>query len=299
MKVLTKTGCWTVELETARALYAAGDYDDVLRVVEPIIARDGVDAITRFGACQLKACVQSQRGEWRDSLETLKLTAPLVDHLPPELRAKFFGQRALAHRNLNQLADSLIDYEAARFYAQEVGDDQSEANVRNNLAKIYADEGRVDDALMEVDAAIKTAIRTRDDISLGRYYDTKAQILIGAKRYAEALTSSKKAVALLSSHPSGAEARTTHGIAMVGAGSRFLKKPETLREFRARRDAAKLVQVTVDAKMVMLALKCSGGHVLKAAALLDISHSALIKLIEKHNLDRVPKRRRGKSPLKK
>lgn len=289
----TITTEWTTELEIARALFANGDYDDVLKVVEPLLLRQ-LDALSKFGACQLKACVHSERQEWQECLDVLRVSGPLIDDLPADLRAKYHGQRALAHRNLNQTGAAILDYEAARDAALDAGDELILAGVQNNLAAIYGRENRFDEAIAEVDAAIRIATRLGEEISLGRYYDNKAQVLIMAKRYSEALTYSKKAVALLLNHPAGQEARFTHGLALIGVGAGYLDEPKSIEQFRARHDAAKMIDVELSPDLVRSALARSDGHVLGAAQLLNVSHSAVIKWIGKCSLKRAPKRRRAK-----
>ena len=289
---------WTTELEVARALYAVGDYGDVLKIVEPLLSRE-TDALSRFTACQLKACVHSERQEWVECVETLRVSGPLVDLMPADLRAKYHGQRALAHRNLNQTDAALLDYEAAREAAFEAGDEQILASVRNNLAAMYGHQKRLEEAILEADAAIRIALRLGDDINLGRYYDNKAQLMIAGKRYAEALTFSKKAMALLASHPAGREARFTYGLALIGVGTGYLDDPKSVEQFRARHDAAKSIDAELNADLIKSALARSNGHVFGAAQLLNVSHSAVIKWIGKHRLERAPKRRRSKSLITK
>lgn len=291
---------YAFDIEAARALFAAGDYGDVLKVVTPVLARPNVDAESRFAALLLKACVEFSLQQHEESLATLKVAGLLLDQMPPELKGKFYGQRAVAHRNLDEIDDALIDYEEARFWARKIKDEQTEASVRNNLAKIYSDLDRFDEAIIEVDAAIKIATRSQDEISLGRYYDNKAHILIDHQHFPEALTYSKKAIALLASHPSGEEARSTHGLAMVCLGATYLdEKPKSISSYRARHNAAKIIHKGLDAAMIEQALRRSKGHVLKAAKVLCISHPVLIRLIERHRLERVPKRRRAKALITK
>lgn len=288
----------TPELELARAFYAVGDYDDVLQTVEPLLNRE-LDPLSRFTACQLKACVHSERQQWLECLDVLRVSGPLIDEMPADLRAKYYGQRALAHRNLNNADAALVDYEGARDAAIESGDERIVASVRNNLATMYGHEKRINEAIREVDAAVKIATRSGDDLNLGRYYDNKAQLLVAAKRYAEALTYSRKAMALLVNHPAGHEARHTHGLALIGVGAGYLEEPKSVEQFRARHDAAKMIDVELNASLVKSALARSNGHVFGAAQLLNVSHSAVIKWIGRHGLDRAPKRRRSKSLISK
>lgn len=295
----TPTLAYTAELEMARALFSDGDFDAVLSIVNPIVGREGVEPVTKFVACQLKSCCHSERDEWRESLNALRLVASIVDDMPAELRAKHFGQRALAHRHLNEVDDALVDYEQARVNALECGDELTVASIRNNIAGIYSHQDRADEAHKEVDEAIRIAERLGEKISLGRFLDRKAQIFNFQKRYADALTCSAKAVAFLSDHPALAEARWTHGLAMIGTGASYLEKPKSIEQFRDIHDAARLIHVELGVELLEVALKRANGHVLGAAKLLHVSHSAIIKLTQKHGLERVSRRRRNKSVIAK
>src|SRR5688572_3726509 len=134
----------TGELEMARALFAVGDDGDVLRIVISVIERADADPVDRLAAFRLKACVEWRRQEFAQSLETLQQAGPLVDAAPAESRGKYFGQRALAYRSLNQIDAALVDYEAARECAGEIQDRQTEATIRNNIAVVYGEVGRTD-----------------------------------------------------------------------------------------------------------------------------------------------------------
>lgn len=295
----TITTHWTAELETARALYEVGDYEDALRVLAVMMAIPDLDSVNRLGGYLLKACIEWRQQDLARSLETLGMAGPLVDSAPPELRGKYFGQRALAHRGLYQTDAALVDYEQARDCAMETADARTEASIRNNIAVIYNELGRRDEALVEIDAALKTFIRLRDDVNAGYCHDTRAQVLLSAGRYEEARHHSEKALRLLVDDPARVGALRHYGLAMIGIGAGYLDKPESVEQFRARHHAAKLIDAELNRELIQIALSRSGGHVLGAAKLLDVSHSVLIKLIAKYNLERAPKRHRRKSTITK
>lgn len=233
------------DLEAARALFAVGDYNDVLSLIEPIISDEEASVSDRCDALRLRACVESERGQWVGCLGTLKDAAPLIDLMPADKRAKFYGQRALAHRNVGEVDAALVDYEEARYWAKKAGDQQTEASVRNNLAKIYSDVGRGEEAIVEVDAAIKIATERQDEINLGRYYDMKAQVLIIRSEYEAAIENGKRAVGLLGhlsdTHTALIEARSTYSRALIGLAALYLEHPDPVAGYCARRDAAKLI----------------------------------------------------------
>lgn len=286
-------------IEFVRALFSSGSYEEVIVAARPLSRDESLDIESRFAAFLLIASAESELGLYSESLETLKVAGPLLDEALPRQKASFYGQRANVNTKLKKKDSPLVDYEAARFWAQEAGDQIVEARVRNNLAKRYSEIGRIVDAIAEVDAAIKIAARLHDDHLLGRFYDQKAQVLLDGSRYAESIACSKKALMLLEGHPALTEARTTHGRALIALGVSYLPEPKTIEDFCIRRDAAKSIQVTLTADVISRALKGAGGHVLRAAEVLNVSHPVLIRKIKKYGLERQPIRPRRKSLIKK
>lgn len=291
----TKSGA----LEIGRALFTNGDYKETISVVEQIILGDGVDVESRFAAYLLKASSQSELGCYLASLETLRDAGPFLDDATARQKASFFGQRAHVNIKLNRDNGPLVDYEAARHWAQEADDELIEARVRNNLARVYSKSDRFVDAIVEVDAAIRIVTRLNDQINLGRFYDQKAQILLDHDHYAESVACGKKALGFLGDHPAALEARLTLGRALIKLGATYLEQPDPLDTFCAKRDAAKSIQVKLSPDLASMALRRSNGHVVQAAKFLGIRHYALTKIAARHSIERQPKRTRRKTLIKK
>lgn len=281
---------------SARRLFDSAHYDDALAEIRELRSRP-LSLSEEFAAVQLQSCVESEKGLFWKSLQTLNVAGSFIDQLPPAERAKFYGQRALLHSKLKNGDSALIDLEAAKFWAQESGDKETEARVRNNLSKQYADAGRLDEAMVEADSAIEFALYHDDPVLLGRFYDQKAQILIDAQRFTEAIQLSGKAISLLTAHPSLTEARETHGRALIGQGIEYLEQPDPVATFSAKRSAAAMISTTLDKVLVQLALERCGGRVTNAAMLLGAHHKALLKVIKKHDLP-YEQRRRARSIVK-
>jgi tetratricopeptide (TPR) repeat protein len=270
----------------ARACFDLGDYDEAIRLARATLPATDTD--DRFAALQLIACAQARRGFFKQSLETLAAIGPLVDDLPPESKAKFFGQRAFAQSKLGHSGAALIDLEAARYWAEESEDQESVARARNNLAQQYKEAGRFDEALVEVGAAIEFAETFGDEILLGDLCDMKAQVMVDAGRYREATEFSERAITLLVDHPSLTEARATYGRALIGLGATYLEQEDPVATFAAKRRASDLVKCNLDQEIVHLALERSNGHVSKAANSLNVSHKAIQKFADAHKSNRVP-----------
>jgi tetratricopeptide (TPR) repeat protein len=286
-------------LDAARALFAAGDYGEALEMANQIEADENASFEAQFGAKILKASIYSETDRAIECVATLELAAPIVDEAPARLKASFYGQRAYVAANAGRFDDAVVDYEGARTYAHESGDLVVEARVRNNLARQYSRVGKFDDAITESDAAISIMLSRGDDLLLGRFYDQRAWILLEHTHFSEALRFSENALAMLAHHPSITEARATHGRILIALGASYLEQPDRIETFRARRAAEKSIAVSLDAEIVELALRKSGGQIVKASALLNVRHSALIRAIKKFHLERKPSRRRGKPVVEK
>jgi tetratricopeptide (TPR) repeat protein len=285
-------------LDLPFAFYDSGDFSACLVELEPYVG-EGIPADIRIPALLRQASCYSELERYADSLNSLLSLAPVIDDGTDHQRAHFYGQRAYLYRRLENVSAAMLDYEAARFWAQESGSKLAEASVRNNLAKIYSELDRSDEAIAESDAAISIASQLSDEMHLGRFYDQRAQILIDQKSYAEAIRFSEKALRLLNGHPSEAEARTTHGRALIGLGTVYLQSEDPFASLRARRDAAKLIQVTPDTELIRLALAKSDGHVSRAAQMLGMRHYALTNIVKSRKIERRPIRKRRKTLITK
>lgn len=286
-------------LDLARALLHSGDYEPC--IAECRTARLAAHGpVKQMAATLIEATARFYQGHYGESLKVLEGASGLVDRVAPLQKAKYFAQRAatLRKRNDKKKCDNdaaLIDYEAARYWAEDANHDLTLASIRNNLAKMYSEAGRFDEAIAESDGAIETAERLDDNVCLGIFYDQRAQVLIDKKQYSEALNFSDKAMRLLAGHPSETEARETHGKALIGLGSCYLETSDPLESLRSRRAAAKIIESSPDDKAICLALERTGGRVRQAAKLLGMQHSALIKIAQQKGLARAPKRLRAKA----
>jgi tetratricopeptide (TPR) repeat protein len=269
-----------------RALFDAGDYEAAL-----IEADSDPDLVK--GALR-KSAIYFEQIRYADALAALR-TIPDLEKSPPRLKARVYGQRAAIYVKMGKRDGPLIDYEAARYWAIEAGDELCEASVRNNLARVYSKDGRFEEALIEVDAAIRTAESLGECFWLGRFLDQKAQIFLDHKRYSDAVSTSRKAVELLELHGNKttlSEAMITQGKAWIALGASSLNKATA---FRVQRETVSELNPSLDKELIQLTLKNCEGHVSRAAEILGISHVAMIKAIRKHGLERHPERRRAKA----
>lgn len=290
-------GAYSEAADTARALYDDGKYKEAIKKADSVLNGDAPESI-KLKVLHTKGAALWEIGQSDACFALLAEAGPLIDRAEPRSRASFFGQRALLFRSAGRLDDAMVDYEEARFWAQEAGDQQIEARVRSNLAKVYTELGRFEEANKESDAAIALAESLGEIVLAGRFYDLKAQNLVDQEKYGDALTCSLEAINRLDNHPSGAEARTTHAKALDAAIKDYLSATDTVDTFRLRRVIVNALTVKLDVHVVRLALKRSQGNVYSAAKLLNVKHPSLLEAIEKFDLvdqqkvHRQPKRRR-------
>lgn len=285
-------------IEMARELFISGDYAAAISAALPL-TQPGNPTPTRIAALLLQASAESELGSYSDSRSTLETLSPLIEYGTARQQAHFYGQRAHVHRKTGNIDAALTDYEGARVWAIASEDDSTIARIRNNLAKIYSEVGRFDEAGKESDEAIAIARRLGENVLLGRYYDQRAQILIDQRAYPEALGYSEKAMDLLSESPALVEARTTHGRVLIGLGGQYLESEDPLATFKAKHSAVKMLQVSLDKELVSLALERTNGRVLSAADLLGVRHSAVIKFARSNAIERRPSWRRRRTYLNK
>lgn len=286
------------DLEIARSLFAAGDYGEVVTFVEAAISHARNDR-ERFALLLLRASAFGEKQEYEKSFDALEGAGVIIDQASGMSRARFYCQRAYLHVKLGNSDGALVDYAEAGFWAHEAGDRITEATARNNISMQYNNAGRLEEALAESDIAISIGIELGSDWRLGRYHDQRAQILVDNHRFAEALNHSERAITLLVDNPSLIEAQETYERAVVGLFLKFSDRNDPIESFCARRSALQRIPDDLDRDTARSALERSKGHVSKAAALLKITHGALLKAIKRHGLQDLQQRKHNRKIFKK
>ena len=286
------------DLEIARALFGSGAYEEVLSFTDDAIPRAS-NPRESFALHLQRAAAYGEREDYRSALDVLQKAGGFIDRASPMSKGRFYCQRAYLLVKLGRCDDALVDYEEARVWAQESGDRITEATSRNNIARQYSKADRLDEAIIESDAAIAIGKTLADDWRLGRYYDQRAQILVDHDRFSEAIPFCERAVNLLADNPSAVEARETYGRAILGLLRNFTTREDPIEGFRARRWMATKFAAGLDEQTTRTALERSNGHVFNAAALLNITHAALLKAIKRYGLQDLQQRKLRKSIIKK
>lgn len=286
----------------ARALYDDGKYREAIAEARRVREVES-DARDVLQSLFIEASAWWELGESVECLACLDLAGPLIDGAESSLRGNFYGQRALHYRKFGEYDLAFVDYQSARDCFRDAGNREGEARVENNLAKVYSDLGRIDDAHKHSDNAIEIAEDLGETILAGRFYDMKAQNALDHKEYELALKASLKALSLLETHPTAGEALETHTSALRAAISEYLAANDPIETFSLRRVITNGLKTSLDAELIRVALKRCAGNVYQAADILNVKHPSLVEAIDNleekgHKMPRQPKRRRCKSLIK-
>jgi len=231
-------------------------------------ATDTTDDLTRYVALLSSAVLDLEQKAWQSALDTLGLTAPMVDEIPnATLRGKFFHQRGLAYKLGGDFDAAINNYDSALVHFEEAGNDECQARTLNNLANLYIciDTNR---AHINIDPAISIFRRIGSQLELAQAYDTKAQIYLQEADYRRALGSANQAIEFLSNDQQLwlPDFLSTRGRAFAG-----LKQiPEALADFTQAAERAELMGDKEAAGRSYLAAIASLASQLSLGELIDL-----------------------------
>jgi len=279
------------DVELARAYWHCGEKDEVKAILECV--QPQTDEI-RFAWGLMRSIAEPQH---KRALSFLKAIDHLVDQAEPLDRGKFYCQRGYLHRRLKKRDKAIEDYTAATIWYEQAKDLVRVARMKNNLANIYKDAKRFDDAHESVDAAISGL---SGDL-LAQAYDTKAGIYLAEQNYVMAEKFSAKSISLLGQDRRELLAESLITMAQALAGlSRFTESSQVLdraTEFArylnnddllitVLQGRIKTVSITesICRERAVLTAKALTHTARGAAAKLNITHAAVNKFLVKHNL---------------
>ena len=162
-------------------------------------------------------------------LELLEQAAPHVEASESDyLRGCFHNHRAVTFRTLADSGEdaamrdrSLVEYAAASYHFEQAGHTRYQAHTENNLALLFNNIGRHDEAHRHVARARQLFDALKDTASVAQCDDTLARILIAEGRLEEAERAAAAAVRVFGEGDRQAllaEALTTLGVAQARRG---------------------------------------------------------------------------------
>lgn len=267
-----RSGAALARSDLALCYWREGAYDEARvllgRSLEELAE---ADAERRAVVLLRSVTVECAAGKLRDALEILKATARLLEASENHaLRGNFHSLYAVTLRRLGALeGDSghfdraIIEHTAAIYHYELASHERYRAYNENNLANLLRQMGFYAQAHEHLDLAAAVFSRLKDTGLLAQADETRARVLIGEGKYAEAARAIERAVRALEGGGGSAvlaDALTTQGVALARLG-------ETGKSLEVLRRAFKMAE--------------------EAGALANAGRAALT-LIEEHGAGRVP-----------
>lgn len=233
----------------------------------------------------------------RKAMSFLTAVAHLLDQAEPLERGKFYCQRGYLNRRLKKRDKAIEDYTAACVRYEQAGDLARVARIKNNLANIYKDAKRYDDAHESIDAAILVL----EGDFLAQAYDTKASIYLAEQNYVQAEKFAAKSVGLLGRDRRQllAESLITMAQALAGLGkftessqvldratefARYLNNDDLVITVLQGRVKAFMIAESICRERSVLTARKLTTSARAAAAKLNVNHAVVNKFLAKHNL---------------
>jgi tetratricopeptide (TPR) repeat protein len=211
----------------ATCYWRSGAFDEARSVLRAAFeqADDRHDELKAW-ALILSAVVENSAARPGESLRLLNEAAPLFERLENDsLKGRFHAtlanslQRLGTAENRTDYTDrALVEYAAASFHYERAGHERYLATIENNIGFLFYTLGRYDDAHEHLTRSRALLARLGDHLRAAQVDETRARVLLGQGRNAEAERAVKEAVATFeqSEEPALlAEALTTRATALA------------------------------------------------------------------------------------
>src|SRR5829696_9919029 len=169
--------------------------------------------------------VEISSGRYGDALALLDHASALLGEVSDDwIHGAYHYQRGLAYKRLGgteNLDHALIEYSAASMHLANAGHVRHLAGVENNIGFIHLLLGRATEALTHLDKARAIFVSLKDSRMVAQVNDTRAQVFLAEKRFAEAERAIFATVTVLEQGDDSsllAEALTTEGSIFAGSG---------------------------------------------------------------------------------
>lgn len=284
----------------ARAYEYLGQCDEGRILIRAVLDSPNLNAEIRALGMVVLSIFQSP-GRAQATLREIDL-----DGLRPGLKARICTRLGRLLANDKEHDKAFIEYAGATTYYEEASDLKGAAHAHNNVASVLRRLGKYVEAHESVDTALRTV---GDDAARSSFLDQKARIFLEEQKFIEAENYARQAVEITEANdcPVGhCENLCTLGRALWGQrkyhpASEVLSRARSIAE---RMDSAELLFMAIgarrrcaedfvkiaDVQLAELALKICDGSYRAAGKMLNISHTAIIKQLEKNSRRWKPKR---------
>jgi tetratricopeptide (TPR) repeat protein len=218
-----------VRVELAYCYWRAGALDEAR-----VMFTEALQRLTAEGNTRANALLGLSVVEWSDSrcdqaLRILGDNAPLFDKISNHtIRGFYHNQIAMILRGLateetqsDYFQRAILEYEKADYEFKAAHNLVFRAHVKNNVGFLLFKLSRFRKAHEYLDQARRLTISVRDKVRTAQVNETRAQVFIAERKFAEAESAARSAVASFGKAGRQcflAEALTTHGIALARLG---------------------------------------------------------------------------------
>jgi CheY-like chemotaxis protein len=217
------------QIEIAVCYAREGELDNARVMLSEALSRlDEADADLGLNALLRSAIVEKLASRFSDALNILTKAAPLLEvSTNPTLRGCFHNELGNVLRRLGEIENcvdyldrAVIEYTAASFDFEQVGNARYQACVENNLALLYLGSNRLPEAHEHLDTAQALFTQLKDNVHLAQVEDTRARVMFAEGATARAEKVARSSVQLLENggEPILAEALITHGTILSHLG---------------------------------------------------------------------------------
>ena len=183
----------------ALSYWRTGEQNEAQIWIEESFSRDlAISNPVRLFSHIIQSLINIPAKKYSENLEKLRsLEDEFLGCDDDCLKGDFYNHCALALKNLDKKTEALGQFELARYYHQRSRHKIYLATVENNLANLYREMGRFQDAHESIDNATRIFKQIKDKTREGFSLDTKALVYFAESKYDEALRTADKALVIL------------------------------------------------------------------------------------------------------
>lgn len=263
--------------ELAKGAWREGSFDNALLLIREVLSENMTPAVA--AECySTEAAILADMGDFSGSLNAVEKMAPFLEAADIRIQGTFYNARARANKNLGNIDSALMDYAGAVAFWQACGDKDYEGAASINVAELYLTLGDLVKAGINIDHAL--AVLPKGSQYICNAYDTKAKILLADGQIVKASMLIEKALDMATGHEEWHK--------------RFLTTKARIKD-RLLDLIIPLVNMDdleeLKVQMIRHALDQSGGSITAAAELVKTSHQVIAYTAQKHNLERVHRKK--------
>lgn len=222
----TNGGVAEAQIELAYCYWREGAFDEGRVMLKEALGRLTDSQVELRAMAFLRSAIIEETANRRnDALRIHIEAAPLFQEIENHaLKGNYHNSFAIVLKNLGASEDredyidrALIEYAAASYHYEQVGNTRYQACVENNLAMLFWKANRFADAHEHLDRAQVLFTRLKDNVHLAQVDETRARVMLSEGRVVEAEKTARRAVQALEKGDEQsllAEALTTHGISL-------------------------------------------------------------------------------------